>query len=286
MLKGSMSTSLIALGIYVIQLGKYRYNFSAIYLIELENICRNMKENKEYRRISTVILLDNWNTVGNILLRIINRSLKTGIFPDDWRESMVTPVEKIGNTIKCEEYRPKNTLRTCEKIFENIVKDQLEEYSEKHSLLSKYQSGFRKKYSCETGINHVINRWKFIGNNRKVLAIFLDFKRVFETIDRDVFLKKLSCYGIKDKELRWISSYLTRRRQITKVNDVESSMRENDFGVPQGSILGALLFIIYINDIENVMEKWIVLYADDTLIYTDCTTCEKLYVRIGKDMDK
>ena len=75
-------------------------------------------------------------------------------------------------------------------------------------------------------------------------------------------LKKLSCYGIKDKELKWFSSYLTRRRQIRKVNFVDSSMRENDFGVPQGSILGALLFIIYINDIENVMEKCeIVLYV-------------------------
>ena len=87
----------------------------------------------------------------------------------------------------------------------------------------------------------------------KVLAIFLVFKNAFETIDRDILLKKLSCYDIKDKELKWFSSYLTKRRQITKVNGVESSMRENDYGVPHGSILGALLFIIYINDIENVM---------------------------------
>ena len=75
---------------------------------------------------------------------------------------MVTPVEKIKNTIKCEEYRPINTLRTCEKIIERIVKDQLEGYFEKHSLLSKYQSGFRKGYSCETAINLVVNGWKFI----------------------------------------------------------------------------------------------------------------------------
>ena len=134
-----------ALGIYSIgkvnyennvQTSNYRFNFRAVSLIELENICRNMKKNKDYRRISTGILWDNWNTVGNILFRIINRSLKTGIFPENWRESMVTSVEKIKNTLKCEEYRPINTLRICE--------NQLEEYFEKHSLLSKYQSDFRK----------------------------------------------------------------------------------------------------------------------------------------------
>ena len=86
-------------------------------------------------------------------------------------------------------------------------------------------------------------------------------------------LKKLPCYGIKDKELKWFSSYLTRCKQITKVNGVESSMRKNDFGVPQDSILGALLFIIHINDSENVKEKCeIVSYADDTLIFTECKT--------------
>ena len=86
-------------------------------------------------------------------------------------------------------------------------------------------------------------------------------------------LKKLSCYGFKDTELEWFSSYLTKRRQLTKVNGVESSIKGNDFGVPQGSILGALLVIIYINDIENVTEKCeIALYVDDTLIFTECTT--------------
>ena len=191
---------------------------------------------------------------------------------------MVTPVENIINTIKCEQYRPINTLRTCEKIIEKIVKDQLEEYFEKHSLLSKYQSGFRMRYSGQTPINYVINRWKFIGNDRKVRAVLLNFKRAFKTIDRDILLQKLSCYSIKDKELKWFSLYLTRRRQITKLNGVEPSMGENDFGIPQNSILRALLFIIFINDIENVIEKCeIVLYTDGTLIFTECKTCEECY---------
>ena len=112
--------------------------------MELENICRNMRKKKDYRRISIDIVLENWNTVGNILLRIITRKLETGIFKEDWKES---PVEKIRNTIKCEEYRPINTLKTCKTIIEKIVKNKLEEYFEKHNLLLKYQSGFRKRYS-------------------------------------------------------------------------------------------------------------------------------------------
>ena len=92
---------------------------------------------------------------------------------------MVTPAEKIRNTIKCEEYRPIKTLSTCEKIIENIVKNQLEEYFEKYNLLSKYLPGFKKSYSCETAINYVINRWKFIGNDRKVLSFFFKLQKSF-----------------------------------------------------------------------------------------------------------
>lgn len=104
--------------------------------------------------------------------------------------SSVTPIEKIAKTSKCEEFRPINTLKTCEKLIEKIVKQQLETYFEKNKLFSKAQSGFRKNYSCETAVNYVINRWKYVGKNKKLLAIFLDFKRAFETIDRDILIKK------------------------------------------------------------------------------------------------
>ena len=120
--------------------------------------------------------------------------------------------------------------------------------------MSKYQSGFRKKFLCETAVNYVVSRWKNIKNN-KILAIFLDFKRAFETINRNIPLQKLLKYGIENEELMWFRSYLTNRKQITRVNNTESSPIENKYGVPQGSILGALLFIIYINDVEEGLRK-------------------------------
>ena len=107
-----------------------------------------------------------------------------------------------------------------------------------------------------------------MSKNTKIIAIFLDFKRAFETIERKILLKKLQKYGIKGVEYKWFESYLTKRKQRTKFNEKISQCTDVDLGVPQGSILGALLFIIYINDIPNILKECkITLYADDTLIY-------------------
>ena len=143
-----------------------RFKFRAISLLELKNICKTIKKKNDYRRISNNLILDNWDLVGNILLEIINKSLETGIFPDNWKESMVTPIEKIKSANKCEEYRPINSLNTFEKVLETVVKQQLENYMEENKLLSKYQSLFQKEFSCETAVNYVVSRWKNAKNNK------------------------------------------------------------------------------------------------------------------------
>lgn len=262
-----------------------QFKFHAINIIELKKVVKELKTSPDYKKISSKMILDNWNVAGNCILNIINKSLETGIFPDNWKETTITPIQKVHKTKRCEEFRPINTLKTCEKILEKVVKEQLYKYMEDSSILSKYQSGFRKKHSCETAVNYVVNRWKSIEKNNKMMAIFLDFKRAFETIDRKIMLQKLETYGVKGKELEWFKSYLENRIQITKVNGRTSAPIINDFGVPQGSILGALLFIIYINDIPNVLENCeIVLYADDTLIYNEANTEEECLENLQKDI--
>lgn len=264
-----------------------RFRFRAVTIQDLQNICKNMKNKPDFNNVTIKLIMDNWNIIGKSMREIINKSLETGVFPDSWKYSMVTPIEKIAKTNKCEEFRPINTLKTCEKIMEKIVKEQLETYMEQHNLFSKYQSGFRKKFSCETTVNYVINRWKYADRKKKIMAIFLDFKRAFETIDRELLIRKLYMYGIRESELKWFKSYLTNRKQITKVNGVKSNKVNNEFGVPQGSILGALLFIIYINDMPNILEKCeIILYADDTLIYAEGDTDEQCRENLMHDINK
>lgn len=153
--------------------------------------------------------------------------------------------------------------------METIVKDQLIDYIEENKLLSKWQSGYRKNHSCETALNLVLNKWKkLVDNKQTVLSVFLDLKRAFETIDRSRLVEKLKTFGIQNNALKWFTSYLDGRKQCTKINNFTSEQIDNDLGVPQGSVLGAILFIIYINDLPNILENVSInLFADDTLLY-------------------
>ena len=200
---------------------------------------------------------------------VINCSLDTGTVPQNWKKSTVVPVEKITNTILCNEHRPLNMLPPYEKLLEIIVKDQLLEYIENSDILTKHQAGFRKLNSCESALQSVLVKWKgAISNKQYVGAIFLDFKRAFETIDRTLLLMKLEKMGIKGTVWEWFCSYLIERYQVVKYGDALSDKREVQFGVPQESVLGPVLFILYINDITNVVNNCdIQMFADDTLLY-------------------
>jgi hypothetical protein len=162
-------------------------------------------------------------------------------------------------------------LPTYEKVLETAVKQQIEKFAEQQKIFIDTQSGFRKRHSCETSLNTVLKEWKDgIERKNNVIAVFLDFKRAFETIVRSKLVEKLKQYGIGGIAAKWFESYLDNRRQKTRINEAESTAIQNDLGVPQGSVLGALLFILYINDIGDVVQRAnINLFADDTMIYVE-----------------
>lgn len=244
--------------------------FKNISLAELKDIICKLPNKNGMEGISTEVLKNTFGAYGQELLEVINMSLTQGIFPENWKISTVIPVPKVKNTCKGEEHRPINMLPIYEKVLEKVVHKQLMEYCEQRELISSNQSGFRKNHSCETALQKTLLEWKEDMDVGKItVAIFLDFKRAFETIDKDILLSKLRCkYKMSGSVYKWFKSYLLDRSQETKYDGELSSKQKCRYGVPQGSVLGPLLFIMYINDINECVTRVLLnLFADDTLVY-------------------
>lgn len=179
------------------------------------------------------------------------------------------PLPKVAQSKRPEDRRPINMLPLYENVLELVVKEQLCEFLENKNILINEQSGFRRNHSCETALNLLLLKWKRAIESKKViLAVFIDLKRAFETIDRTKLLGVLFKIGVRGSVLKWFESYLTGRQQTTLYDGRESAAIDVELGVPQGSVLGPLLFIIYMNDIKEIMTNGEVnMFADDTVIF-------------------
>lgn len=160
-------------------------------------------------------------------------------------------------------------------------------YIETNNILSKYQAGFRSKNSCESALQSVLFNWKSALQEGKMIGVvFLDFKRAFETINRNLLLLKMEKYGFGPTVVKWFSGYLSGRTQVTKYGNV-SSAKETMYGVPQGTVLGPILFILYINDIVKIINKSrIQLFADDTVIYVMDDKIETIIETLNDELKK
>lgn len=250
------------------------------------NILKKMNNKRDVIGLNSQIMIDLYDTIGPVLKKIINQSMECGHFPQSWKKSVVIPVSKVANSNKCENFRPVNMLPVYEKVLEKVICGQIEKYIYKNNILLKEQSGFRKGFSCETALNWITYEWrKCIDSGERIIAVFLDFKRAFETLDRDILVSKLDQYGIRGKELEWFKSYLSERFQQSKVIDELSDEYEVKLGVPQGSVAGVLLFLLYINDIGMVIKYCkIGLFADDTLIYISGNNIDEMQEKMNEDL--
>ena len=221
------------------------------------------------------------------LTAILTASINTGIFPNEWKESMVSPVYKSGARNDPSNYRPISVIPVIAKIFERIVYDQLYEYLNNYNLLTTCQSGFRSLHSTLTALLEVTNSWSVnIDNGLINGVVFIDLKKAFDTIDHNIILKKLRNYGVDLNSLKWFESYLTNRTKKCRVNDHLSSTNPVTCGVPQGSNLGPLLFLIYINDLPNCLKCATPrIFADDTSISYVANSMDELQSVVNSELE-
>ena len=208
-----------------------------------------------------------------LLTTLLNNCITTGVFPIDLKCAIAFPLHKKGNSMLCDNYRGISVLSPFTKIFERLLSDQITQFFTANSLFSTGQHGFRTNHSCETALQTIIEKWRSVlAKNNKVLALFIDFKKAFDLIDPRLLWLKLFHYGFDNTSLNLMRDYFADRTMSVRVGNSSSSKARLDLGVPQGSILGPLLFIIFINDLGYENDLFAILFADDTTLveYDPC----------------
>ena len=235
--------------------------------MEIYNVIMGLKNSNSVGvdEISANILKAVVNYVVKPITYLVNLSFEHGIFPDILKIAKVVPLYKKGDCHLVENYRPVSILSTVSKILEKVLCNNIVCFLSRFNILNKAQHGFRKNRSTNSAIFEFLNGlYENLDNNKRTIGLFMDLTKAFDLVDHSLLLDKLEAYGLKGKVNEYIKSYLRGRTQIVEIDKIRSHPEEVKQGVPQGSVLGPLLFILFVNDLPTANDnKNIVMFADD-----------------------
>ena len=232
------------------------------------------------------VLKELASELGPVFAHLFQQSIDTGEIPKEWSLANICPLFKKGDRSLACNYRPVSLTCVPCKLLEHIVCSNIMAHLDEHKLLSDRQHAFRKRHSCETQLITVINDWaKILDIGGQVDTFILDFEKAFDTPPHELLKCKLYGYGIGGKTLKWIDSFLCFRQQRVEVNGIKSDWAPVLSGVPQGTVLGPVLFSLYINDITTDIDSEIRLFADDCVCYREIKGTEDT-VKLQEDIDR